>query len=257
MRLIAIIISVLTAVIMALASIHFWGVGQQYIPYENKFFQSPTPWVIAPWEQNFFLEQKKDLILWANVYATKDHVFLVAPTSERVLKNRDREQNPSPARPLLTDLLKKFPEARFILNITDNSEDIQIQVAQVLESEKSTERIMIQSDFNNVINSLKDLQPRMVYGSTPSDTMRLKSFQSVGILTAAPFKGDIYLAPLKLMQRSSINEGIAQELLRRFKKIIIGPLDKPEEAEQALSLGAQGLYTEKPEWLLQWLRDKK
>jgi hypothetical protein len=256
MKFVGLIIGSFAIVFMALASIHFWGLGQPYIAYENKFFEAKTPWVIVPWEQNFFLEQKNDLVLWANVYVSQAGVPLVAPSTEKVLKSRDREQSSSPARPLLSDLLKRFPNQRFILNVVDNVEGIQLQIAKALETEQKAERIMIQSDFNNVINSARELLPRMVFGSTPSDTMRLKSFEALGIVTACPFKGDVFLSSLIVSKRRTLNEKISQELHRRFKKIVLGPLKDIDEAQQALSLGADGLYTEKPEWLLQWLRDK-
>ena len=257
MRILGIIFSVLFMVTIALASIHFWGLSQPYLPYDNKFFTGDRPWVIAPWEQSFFIEQKKDLILWANVYRNQHMQLLVAPTAEKVLKSRERAQISNPTRPLLTELLQKFPTQKMILNIVDNVEEIQAQLEQALAAEKSSERIMIQSDFNNVLTATKDLLPRLVYGSTPSDTMRLKSFQSMWILSASPFKGDVFLSSLVVSKRKSLNEGIAEELHRRFKKIILGPLQNTEEAELALRLGADGLYAEKPEWLLQWLREKK
>jgi hypothetical protein len=68
-----------------------------------------------------------------------------------------------------------------------------------------------------------------------------------------PFKGDLFFSALKIRGREAINEDIAKELKRRHKKIILGPLSGPEEANLALRLGADGLYAEKPEWLLQWL----
>ena len=163
MRLLALICVTFAALALSLASVHFWGQGQQYLPFENKFYASPTPWLIVPWEQSFFIAKKKDLILWTNVYATQHDLVLVAPSSEKQLKNRERDQEPNPARPLLTDLLRQFPDQRFVINVTDNREEILSILDKALENEKRTERILIQSDFNNVLMSLKDLMPRMIF----------------------------------------------------------------------------------------------
>jgi hypothetical protein len=256
MKLIALIFGTCVAVAMSLASVHFWGLSQIYIPYDNRFFQSGPTWLVVPWEQHFFAEKHPDLILYALVYPSQNQELLVAPTSEKTMKSRQREATASPARPLLTELLRQHPKQRFILNIDDNSEVIHELIGKALATEALSERIAIQSPYNNVLSSIKDLLPRMVYGSTPSDIMRLKSFDGMGILTATPFKGDLFFANLKLHQRQAITPAIAGELLRRNKKIILGPLTSIEEYQLALSLGAHGVFVEHPEWLLQEL-DKK
>ena len=256
MRLLAIIIGCTVALLISLASVHFYGLGQKYRPFEHKFLSPPTPWVIAGWEQSFFQEKSPNLILLAQVYKNKDGAFLVAPSREKVSKNSEREQVASPSRPLLNDFLKQFPTQRLVLIITDNVEDIDLQIAKILEGESKSERILIQSDFNLVLESIKKQQPMLLYGGTPSDIMRFKSFQSIGILTAVPFKGDIYFAPLRLKKRETINSGINEELVRRYKKVILGPLHSKDEVELALSLGADGLYVENPEDALQVLSQK-
>ena len=38
--------------------------------------------------------------------------------------------------------------------------------------------------------------------------------------------------------------------IRRYKKIILGPLQNQEDVDLALSLGADGIFLEKPEWYL-------
>ncbi len=254
MKLLAIIIGCTIALLMSLASIHYYGLGQHYRPLEHRFYQSKAPWIITGWEQSFFAEKNPDLILLASVYRTKSGTYLVAPSREKVLKNSDREQDPSPSRPKLSDFLTTYNKQRLILQLLDNAEDIDREMGAILTNEARTERILIQSEFNLVLESLKKIQPLMLYGATPSDVMRFKSFQSMGILTAVPFKGDIYFAPLKLKKKETLNPDIKAELQRRYKKIILGPLSNSEDLKAALDLGADGYYVENPEEALKLLK---
>jgi hypothetical protein len=256
MRLLAIIIGCVSTLFIALASVHFYGLGLRYKPFEHKFLEVKTPWIVTGWEQSFFLEKNPEIILLATVYKDGNGTFLIAPSREKMMKSADREQEPSPARPLLSEFLQKFPTQRLVLVIVDNVEDIDRQLDAMLTKESRTERILIQSDYNLVLESLKKLQPLQLYGSTAADIMRFKSFLSIGILTAVPFKGDVYFVPLKLKNRDTVNKDIRDELARRHKKLIIGPLETTEEIEQALSLEADGVYVENPELALQLLSHK-
>lgn len=242
---------------VVLLSTRLWGQGQQYLPYENRFFTAERPWVAVPWEQAFFLEKKPDLILWANVYQASEDLLLVAPSAEVRDVSQRREIVSSPARPALADLLARFPKSRFILNIIENKENIHERVVKLIEKDAASERYLIQSDYNVVINSIKKLLPRLVYGSTPADLMRFKSFQGMWILPATPFKGDVFITPLVYRGRDTINQEIKEELARRQKPVILGPLKSEDDVKQALSLGADGIYVERPEWALRWIDEKR
>lgn len=255
LRFISLIIGSFLALFMILASARFWGQGQTYLPYENRFYTGAKPWVVVPWEQSFFLEKKPDLILWANVYQAGEDQILVAPSAETRDVSQQRDVVSSPARPPLADLIAKFPQSRFILNILDNKENIHQRIFKVLEKEANSERFLIQSDYNVVLTSIKSLLPRLVYGSTQADLMRFKSFQGMWILPATPFKGDAFITPLHYKERETINQEIKEELERRHKPLILGPLHNEDDVKQALSLGSEGLYVEKPEWALQWMSE--
>lgn len=254
MKLFAIITGCIIVLLMSLASIHYYGLGQHYRPLEHRFYLPKTPWIITGWEQSFFSEKNPDLILLATVYRTNNGSYLVAPTREKSMKSSEREQEPSPSRPLLSDFLKQYSKQRLVLKLVDNTDNIDREVGALLKEEAQTERILVQSDYNLVLESLKKIQPLMLFGATPSDIMRFKSFQSMGILTAVPFKGDIYFAPLKLKKKKTLTAEMKAELQRRFKKIVLGPLANSEEIKTAIALGADGFYVENPEEALALLK---
>ncbi len=253
MKLLVLLIGSVVFTVLSLVTVRFWGLNQNYSAYEHRFFKQEKPWVVAHWEQSFFSEKIPGLILYANVYKTDHELFLVRPSIEEKIKNQKSEQSPSPARPLLQDFLKNHSTFRVVLNFEDNLAGIDQQIENALKDYNRTENIMIQSPYNSVLESVRKLESMFVYGSTMSDTMRFKTFDSIGIISVSPFKGDIYFSELKVKGKDAITKSISSELERRKIPIIIGPIKDFSEAQLALSLGASGLFIEKPEAFLNWL----
>ncbi len=233
--------------VMLFLSIRFWGEGQSHRPFDSSYWKaSDEKLVVIPWEQNYFLEKNPDWILWADVYRGENQNLLVRPWVDRDIPVKKLEKISSPTRPLLIDLFKKFPKSRWIINCNDNVDEIHTQLAKVIEEAGAGERVIIQSEFNTILISTKEKAPMLLYGSTIADLTRLKVFDSLFLLPAAPFKTDLYFGPLKYMSRPTINRDISQELKKRFKKIFLGPLKSVDEIQQAQDLGADGFFLADP-----------
>ncbi|PIS11056.1 MAG: hypothetical protein COT73_05980 [Bdellovibrio sp. CG10_big_fil_rev_8_21_14_0_10_47_8] len=257
MRLIGLIFGVFGISFFVLALVRFGGLSQSYKEFETPYFSVPanptaaetgleTVSIIIPWEQSFWLQKMPHLILWTEVYRGDGETLLVKPWVDRDKALKTLEKVANPARPLLKDLLVKFPQTRFVVQCNDNVENIHRQLAQVIEEAKATERVLIQSNYNSILVSTKELLPRALYGSSPADYTRLKVFDSLWILPSVPFKGDVFFGPLIYRGRSTINSDIVIEMKRRFKKVFLGPLLSQEEVDKAIALGADGLFVEDP-----------
>jgi hypothetical protein len=248
MRVLQLTIGTGVLLFMLFMSIRFWGEGQSHRPFDSAFWHKDQidSLIVIPWEQNFFLEKHPDWILWVDVYRGENENLLVKPWADRDVPVKKLEKNSNPARPLLIDLLKKFPNTRWIINCNDNVENIHLQIVKIIEETKVTDKVILQSEFNTVLTSTKEKAPMLLYGSTIADLTRLKVFDSLWLLPAAPFKGDVYFGPLNYLSRPTINRDIAQELKKRFKKIILGPLKSEEEMRAAKELGADGFFLADP-----------
>jgi len=247
MRLLAIILGSFVVVGMALLTVRFWGLSQTYSKYSSPFMAESEPeMLIAPWEQSYFIENYPKLILWADVYRGEDKALLVRPWQDRHLLLNSLEKSASPARPLLTDLLKSQPHQRFILSVIANEQGIHQQIKMILDETKAKDRVLITSEYPIVMESIKELEPTALFGSSSADIVRLKSFLSLGVLPAAPFKGDVLITQLNKNGISLINPGIVQEVQRRQKKVILGPLENRAEIQEARSLMPNGLFISDP-----------
>ena len=250
MKLFKLTFGVLMMSAMLFTSIRMWGVNQSYRPFESAFFQNSQAKdlleIVIPWEQGFLLEKNPQWILWADTYLGDGENLLVKPWADRNLAKKDLEKSPTPARPLLKDLLLKYPQSRFVVNCNENTVDIHHQLMQVIEQAKARDRVLLQSDYNTILDSAKELSPMMVYGSTPADLTRLKAFNSLFLLPTAPFKSDVLFANLTYHQRNTIDRDISQELRHRFKKVFLGPLKSKDELQKALDIGVDGVFLEDP-----------
>jgi hypothetical protein len=231
---------------MFLSMINMWGNSQRYQEFKSSFTTVEEKLYIAPWEQHFLLSDKPEWVLWVDVYRGANDLLLAKPWVERQKANSQIEQSPNPTRPLIAELLNSHPQRRFILNVTNNLMGIQDQISQLIDETKSEGRVMIQSPYNVILDTIKEKKPLLLYGSTPSDSARLATHESLWILSAAPFRGDVFISELKSRSVDLVSPAIVKELKRRFKKVILGPLATKEELLTAQSLGADGLFVEDP-----------
>jgi hypothetical protein len=100
--------------------------------------------------------------------------------------------------------------------------------------------VLIQSDTEIVIKSIKEQKPLWLFGTSRSDVMKIVSFDSIGLGPASPFHGDVFISPLKIMNRAAFNEDVLTEIRRRKKLVILGPLLTEQEIVDARSLKPDG-----------------
>lgn len=231
---------------MIIKTIHFWGLGQTYRAFENDFFKGETPYKFVPWEQAAFLQKDANLILWIDVFRADDQTLIARPWVDRQKKIKELEKVANQTRPPILSLLKQFPKSRFVLNVVENAENIHQQLIAVIDSEKADKRVLIQSDFPAVLTSIREEKPMLVFGSSARDLVKMKMMESMWILSAAPFKGDALILPLKAKRYETISAELALEMKRRQKKVILGPLENKQQIEAALQFGADGLFVSDP-----------
>ncbi len=231
-----------------------WGTNESFKPFQTLYFSSEFAnnevEYIIPWEQNFLLEKEPKFILYADVYRGKNETLLVTPWMDRNKPKKTLEQTPSEARPTLKDLLAQFPKTRFVINCDENFDGIHKQLIETIQEGKATERVVLQSVYNTILISAKELSPMILFGSTPADLTRIKMFDSIWLLPAAPFKGDVLFTNLKYKNRDTINRDIVLEMKRRFKKVFVGPLATKEDIEKARLLDPDGFFVEDPMLIL-------
>ena len=253
MRLVLISIATAALLSLVLLSIRFWGLSQTADDFDHPWFHIQTPWMIVPFEtadpeSRSVLEKKQALpnaMIWIYVYDSLErNLFATSTVIAPSLQPHTDAELSQLGRPL-RDVLGRFQGKNLILDIRSNEDSIDLQISDLI-GKSGNGRIMIQSDYDVILRSIKKLQPLWLYGSSQAERVRFTTFDSLLIVTATTFKGDVYLGPFKQKGILLLTESIFKELKRRGKKVIIGPLESKDELEQALRLGADGIVMEKP-----------
>ncbi len=238
MKLLFISIGAIFLFIISLATTRFWGLGQQYPEFQHPFFSaSETPLVILKAKNLDDIDQglKKypNIAIWLDIETTRE-AKLIAINSE------------------LKDIVAKYPHQRFALNILSNVERVHESVVNTLKPFSKEKLFLVQSNYNVIMSSIKNLEPFWLYGCSQADLMRFLAYDSLWVLPAAPFKGDVFISPFKLLGRTAFNEDILTEIRRRNKKIILGPIGNKAEFDDASRLKADGLLIENLSDFLAW-----
>jgi len=230
MRFLAVLAGTCLFVTMIMGTIYFWGLGQIFPKFDHPFFAHSGPWVVVPFAWS---DQNPEVVSWLDIYRGK--------TGDLVI---DQESSTK----TLVSVLSENPHRRWILNIKQNAMDIDRQLATVLTPFLKTQELVIQSEFDVVLRSTHEEMANTPFGSSQSDSLRLASFQGMapwsnGLLPAVPFKGDILISALKWRSTRLLSPEIINEMHRRQKTVIVGPLSTAEEFSQAQSLGPiDGFY---------------
>jgi hypothetical protein len=250
MRLLIITVGVLFVSAIVGLSLKIWGDSSSFQRFEHGFYNPKAPAPIVRLDQldqaaQFFKDFPAGAA-WLEVRSTSDSQLIILNQKVRA---RNAELNKlSPARGLswsrysftelssvfgkiekLEEFLSTFPTQKFVLRMMDNFTDVDRSLITLLEKFSPDKRLLIQSDIDVILRSLKDQKPLWLYGSSQSDLVKMLSLDSIWLLSAAPFRGDVFILPIRWQNRVLLNKNLMLEIKRRKKDFYVGPLESIED----------------------------
>lgn len=245
---------------MLWVTLWFWGQGLTYQPYDHNLTNwkqdSGNP-VLALSTEDFkeaeaFLKENPGSILQINLHISKDGQFFTAGAQEfefiAKLPQEDVQAYrgnkhfyydfdfiKAKANQITTlDTWISLQPRFWIFNIEDNALDVDKNLIAVLEKNNLTNKVVIASDTDLILSSLKEQRPLWVYGSSLSDLTKLLTMASVNLESLVNFKRDYFFTPVSLKNRQVLNSQVIAEVKRRFKKVAIGPVRTDQDRALAL-----------------------
>ncbi|MBX3034094.1 MAG: hypothetical protein KF865_09225 [Bdellovibrionaceae bacterium] len=240
-----------------------------YQKFDHEFLKTPplsAVRVLTADEARPLIQRQPNIILWLDIHQSRDRQLVVIPTGQlekaltpqtlgdkwrggAILHRYDlSEVRPLiPQAPLLQDMLKAFPDQRVILNVAANVEGVDLLLTEAVKDFSPQKRLLIQSDTDVILRSLKDLHPMWLYGTSWADITKLLSFDSIGLGPAIEFKGDVFIVPPRINGRPAYTDSIVTEMHRRLKSVFIGPLQNADDFAKAREAKADGLIFATPE----------
>ncbi len=156
----------------------------------------------------------------------------------------------------LEKLFEKYPDQLILLNIRENIKDLDLILSAFIKKNNSfniENRILINSDFDVVLSSLKAQLPRWVYGTGSGDRARFLMLSSIFLNGVYEVKGDFYITKLSKDNVKLLNKTLQADLNNRFLPLIIGPLETESETKEAISFNPTAFLTSNPKLLTSML----
>jgi hypothetical protein len=247
MRIIAVSLGSVFVFVVGLLTVKFWGQSQSYTEYKHPMLLAETQPIefIKPSYKNLQSEIDSVHNLYLDVTTTQDQKLVLPkkdwPSSVKPIRNSKYEEVKNDVL-LLTDLKEKLKSKKIIFNILENTQaihEIFMFNMQQMGFEKG-QNYIVTSPYEAPIKALKELAPALVYGSTQPEILKLVAMQSMYILPAANIRADVIIHPLKIHNQLFFNDEIVAEIKKRFKKIIVGPVNS-DELKLALELHPFGV----------------
>jgi glycerophosphoryl diester phosphodiesterase len=256
------------------------GITESVSPVRSEFFKKyePEPFALIafrgessaliPNSMKAFSEAAKlspKIILWADILMTADDQIIVSeektilsregvPTLVAFQKYSDLAKLWNGGTVLkLKDLLLKFPDHRFILNVRDYRPGLDGKLATLLDDTKASDRVLIQSDVDGILRDMRMLRPDLLFGTSQAQITQLLMLAPFALESIAPLKGDVYISEATRGESKLVNERVVNEVHRRGRKIFVGPAEDEKTVSELRNLHIDGLITAKPEAYLGFL----
>ncbi len=262
MKLLGICLGALLVAFMAWSTMWFWGQGLIYKPYDHPLMnwtETDGKVLTALSTDNFdeasaFLQKNPGGILYLNIRVSGSGQLFTATAQELEFISKLSSSNTTEYKGnrnfyYTYDFLKSQAHGirtvdewltlkpRFwILNIVDNAIDIDRYITEWVTKAKIENQIVITSEADIVISSLKALHPLWIYGTSLSDLAKVLTLASINLEGLVNFKRDYFITPVILRKREVLNPKVILEMRKRYKKVAIGPVHTDQDRDKAIKL---------------------
>lgn len=248
--------------------VKMWGASQPYGEYNHPFFsvisngtaQAPRePLVFKILTPQILAESlKTEKYIYLNIAISSDLKLIIIDKDYESQKQFDKNvtaklhsrkfeeiTDGTPRAAVLVENYKdQLKDKKIIFNMQDNplqGTTVFIDTMKKIGLD-SGDHFLFVSAFDPPSKDLKSQQATYIYGTSEPEILKIKALESIGLIEASTFRADVVIYPLTYYKKPFFTETLIQELNRRHKKFIIGPLKEGEMA-QALALKPFGIIT--------------
>lgn len=276
MRLLSVILGLAAFFAMIYFAILFWGIGRSHPRFEHSFTALPKPLVFLSWDSPSWLEsvvpaatvakpltstkvdgnstnaesshasRRAGAIPWFEVYQSQDGTLRALPSRFRPQPQDLLPKNIGNEGPPLKEAIAEYLKnpgvtalSPIAFQIHSNVDGIQDQFEEEL-IEFKLKNVMVQSEFDNIMGSIKTNRALWIFGTSAADRVRWMTYSSLGLAPAVTYTGDVYYSPMKVRKIEALNSDMTAEVKRRGLLLILGPLNSNEDVLQAKKFEADG-----------------
>lgn len=155
--------------------------------------------------------------------------------------------------PLLIDILRSWPTVK--LNIDAKSPEVVLPLAHLLRQEQALDRVCLAAFSDSRLARLRRmLGPRVCTSMGPREIglLRMASY-SRRRASLLRLRGDCAQVPLRVGRRNLVDARFVEVCHGLGKKVHVWTVDEPLEMKRLLSLGVDGIITDRPDVLRELL----
>jgi glycerophosphoryl diester phosphodiesterase len=164
--------------------------------------------------------------------------------------------------PELVEVFREFPNAKLILDIHSNSQNISQVFIDLIEKEFKLGDFIVVSEYDEVIKQIKSKKPNWTFGVPAKEAKRLLYSSYLYLDDLFPIKSDVLMLPQKYGNINVLSNRILNHAKKRNKELWawiyeskdldtkkFKAVESIEEFEELKKLGVSGVFTEYPQRL--------
>ncbi len=160
--------------------------------------------------------------------------------------------------PTLEEVFKTFPQARVNIEIKEGDQPIAQPLADLIHSMGMTKQVLVVSFFNDALKEFRKAAPDVATGASKSEILSNVIYWKLGLGFLYHAPADAIQIPYETKESSGIDLGKASLIRAEHRhnvKVHYWTVDDPAEMKKLLSLGADGLITDKPDVAVAVMRE--
>ncbi|MBC7458630.1 MAG: hypothetical protein H7235_10145 [Bdellovibrionaceae bacterium] len=250
MRLLIATIIALTVSLAFFVMVKIWGSSQPYGEYSHPYFTPATQQttqgstdalvfkILTPQSLTEGLKTEKNIYL--NIAITSDLKLIIIDKDYEAEKQFVKKVTAKLHSRLFSDITDGTPNAavlvenyknqlkdkKIIFNMQDNplqGTTVFVDTMKLIGLDAGNNFLFI-SAFDPPSKDLKSQQATYIYGTSDPEILRIKALESLYLIEASTFRADVVIHPLTYFKQPFFTEVLLNELKRRHKRFIIGPL---------------------------------
>ena len=159
--------------------------------------------------------------------------------------------------PLLEDVLRSFPQLKFIIEIKQTLPAIEELVYRIIRKCKMEENVIVASEHSEPLLRFRNLAPHVATSLSKSEASDLHRLYRLGLVNFYRTKGDVIAIPETYKEERVVNRGFIRAAARKGLTFHIWTVNDAQDMQRLLDWGVNGIITDYPDRLLEVVADRE
>lgn len=157
----------------------------------------------------------------------------------------------------LDEFLDRYRTQRLMIEIKPPGETAVEAVLAVLKQHGRKPSVIIASFHQDTIDAVRSRSPEIATVASPAEARRFVLLANLGLARFWPRTADALALPPTMGQRTLLNARVVDAARRHGVPLHVWTINDPEQWDQLIELGVDGILTDRPEALMAHLRSRR